>query len=143
MASLNRAQIIGNLGGDPDMKYTPSGAAVCSFSVATTEKWVKDGQKQEKTTWHRIVVWGKTAEACAKYLAKGRQVYIDGRIETREYEKNGQKRYITEIVAQDVQFLGGGKGERREDDSPTAERGRSASSNSGSGYGGADEDIPF
>jgi single-strand DNA-binding protein len=108
---VNKAILVGNLGNDPELKYTASGAAVCEFSLATSESWLKDGAKQEKTTWHRVKVWGKRAEVVAKYLAKGRQVYIDGRIENRSYDdKDGNKRYITEIVANDVQFLGGGKG---------------------------------
>lgn len=111
MSSINKAILIGNLGADPDMRYTGSGQGVCELRIATTEKWTKDGQANEKTEWHRVVVWGKTAEACAKYLAKGRQVYVEGRIQTRSYDdREGQKRYITEIVASDVQFLGGGKG---------------------------------
>ena len=113
MASMNRATIVGNLGRDPELKYTTSGEAVCNFSVATTAKWKgKDGKEKENTQWHRIVVWGRTAEACGKYLAKGRQVLVEGRIETREWEKDGQKKYVTEIIANDVQFLGSPDGNR-------------------------------
>ncbi|MBE7450587.1 MAG: single-stranded DNA-binding protein [Kofleriaceae bacterium] len=98
---VNKVILIGHLGADPDMRYTPSGAGVCELRLATSESWKdKNGQRQERTEWHRIVVWGKTAEICAKYLAKGRQVYIEGRIQTRSYDdKEGQKRYITEIIA--------------------------------------------
>jgi single-strand DNA-binding protein len=84
---VNKVILIGHLGADPDMRYTPSGAGVCELRVATSESWKdKNGQRQERTEWHRVVVWGKTAEICAKYLAKGRQVYIEGRIQTRSYD---------------------------------------------------------
>lgn len=120
MAGVNRVTLIGHLGADPDMRYTNSGAGVCEMRLATSESWKgKDGEKQEKTEWHRLVAWGKTAELCAKYLAKGRQVYVEGRIQTRTYDdKEGVKKYITEIVVNDVKFLGGGKGEGRRDDAP-------------------------
>ena len=109
---MNRAIILGNLGADPDLRYTQGGQAVANFNVATSEKWVdKQGQAQEKTEWHRIVVWGKSAENCGKYLKKGRQVLVEGSIHTREWEdKDGVKKYTTEIKAQNVQFLGGGDG---------------------------------
>ena len=107
--SVNKVMIIGRLGQDPEMKYTPSGAAVCNFSVATSESWTdKSGQKQEKTEWHRIVVWGKLAELCNQYLAKGRQAFIEGKLQTRSWDdKDGNKRYTTEVLANTVQFLGG------------------------------------
>jgi single-strand DNA-binding protein len=108
MASVNRATLVGNLGRDPELRFTTSGAAVCNFSIATTEKFTdKDGVKQEKTEWHNIVVWGKTAEACNTYLSKGKSAYVEGRIQTREYEaKDGSgKRKVVEIVATTVQFL--------------------------------------
>ena len=110
--SVNKVIIVGRLGQDPELKYTPSGAGVCNFSVATTESWAdKSGQKQERTEWHRIVVWGKLAELCNQYLSKGRQAYIEGRLQTRSWEgKDGQKRYTTEINAATVQFLGGAAG---------------------------------
>lgn len=108
MASLNSARIIGYVGQDPEVRYTQGGQAVSNFSVATSEKWKdRDGKIQERTEWHRIVVWGKQAESCAEYLRKGRQVYVDGRIQTREWEdKDDNKRYTTEIVAMRVLFLG-------------------------------------
>ena len=107
--SVNKVMVLGRLGQDPELKYTPSGAAVCNFSLATTENWVdKSGQKQERTEWHRIVVWGKLGELCNQYLGKGRQAFVEGRLQTRQWEdKNGQKRYTTEINATNVQFLGG------------------------------------
>lgn len=107
--SVNKVIILGRLGSEPELKYTPSGAAVCNFSLATTESWAdKSGQKQEKTEWHRIVVWGKLAELCNQYLAKGRQAFIEGSLQTRSWDgQDGQKRYTTEINAKNVQFLGG------------------------------------
>ncbi len=107
MASLNRVFILGNLGQDPELRYSANQTPFCSFSVATTDNWTgKDGQRQESTEWHRVVVWNKQAEACGKYLAKGRGVFVDGRLQTRSWDdKNGQKRYTTEIVATIVQFL--------------------------------------
>ena len=113
MAGVNKAILIGNLGRDPELRYTKSGQAVANISLATNERWKdKDGQSQERTEWHRIVTWGKTAELCAQYLAKGRTTYLEGRLQTREYEdKDGIKRYTTEVVAQNVTFLGGGRGE--------------------------------
>lgn len=108
--SVNKVILVGRLGQNPEVRYTPSGAAVANFSVATNESWVdKQGQKQERTEWHRIVVWGRQAENCAQYLAKGRQVYLEGRMQTRQWQdKDGQTKYTTEVQAQTVQFLGGG-----------------------------------
>lgn len=111
MASVgvNKVLLIGRLGTDPEVRYTSNGGAVANFNVATNESWTdKAGQKQEKTEWHRIVVWGKLAELCGQYLSKGRQVFVEGKLQTRDWQdKEGQKRYTTEIVAQSVQFLGG------------------------------------
>jgi len=107
MSGVNKVIIIGRLGQDPEMKAIGQGTTVTRLSVATSENWMgKDGQKQERTEWHRIVVWGKLAEICGKYLVKGRQVYVEGRLQTNSYEKNGVKMYSTEIVANTVQFLG-------------------------------------
>lgn len=115
--SVNKAIVLGRLGQDPELKYTTSGESVCNFSVATSEGWTdKSGQKQEKTEWHRVVTWGKTAENCNKFLHKGKNVYLEGKIQTRSWEdKNGQKRYTTEINANIVQFLGGEKSEAKTD----------------------------
>ncbi len=113
MAGVNKAILIGNLGRDPELRYTQSGQPVANFSLATTETWNKKdgGGKEEKTEWHRIVAWGRTAELCAQYLAKGRTVYVEGRLQTREWEdREGKKQRTTEIVAQTVQFLGGNRG---------------------------------
>ena len=109
MASVNKVILVGNLGRDPELRYTQSGSAVANFTVATNERWRdKDGNNQERTEWHRIVVWGRTAENCAQYLQKGRSVYIEGRLQTREWEdKDGNKRNTTEVNALAVQFLGG------------------------------------
>ncbi|MBQ48089.1 MAG: single-stranded DNA-binding protein [Zetaproteobacteria bacterium] len=112
MASVNRVIVLGNLGQDPELRYTSNGTPVCTLSVATTDvRNGRDGQRQETTEWHRIIVWSKSAENCAKYLAKGRSVYVEGRLQTRSWDdkQSGQKRYTTEIVAQTVQFIGGGQ----------------------------------
>ncbi len=120
MASVNKVILIGNLGADPDKRFTGSGATVTTFNIATTERWNdKQGQKQEDTQWHRIVVWGKQAENCAQYLSKGRPCYIEGRLQTREWEKDGVKRYTTEVVVDmggTMQLLGGRGGSS--DDAP-------------------------
>lgn len=119
MASVNKAIILGNLGADPELKYTANGAAVCELRIATAEQWKdKNGQKQERTEWHRVIVWGKQAETVAKFLRKGSKAYVEGRIETRSWEdKEGNKRYTTEIKADHVTFLDSkpGNGTRRAD----------------------------
>ena len=106
--SVNKAILIGHLGKDPELRYTQSGRAVASFTLATNERWTtQDGQKQESTTWHNIVAWGKQAEVIKEYLGKGRQIYIEGRIANRSYDdKEGNKRYVSEVVVQNFQFLG-------------------------------------
>ena len=108
MASINKAMIIGNLGADPELRYTNSGKAVANFRVATNERWKDDsGEVQERTEWHQVVAWGKLGETCGKFLKKGRPVYIEGRLQTRSWEdQSGNKRYTTEIVAQNMQMLG-------------------------------------
>lgn len=107
--SLNKVLIIGNLGKDPEVRFTGTGRAVARFPVATSEVWNdQEGQRQERTEWHNVVVWGKQAETCGQYLSKGRQVFLEGSVRTRQYDdKDGNKRYITEVIAQRVQFLGG------------------------------------
>lgn len=137
MASVNRATILGNLGAAPELTETSSGTAVCNLSVATNERWTdKQGQKQERTEWHRVIVFGRQAENCHRYLAKGRQVYIEGRIQTRKWEdKDGNTRYTTEIVALTVQFLSG--------DGGGAQGGAKAPPPSGGGGGFDDDEIPF
>ena len=107
MSGVNKVILVGRLGAEPEVKTIGSGNTVARLSVATSETWVKDGQKQEKTEWHRVTVWGKLAEICGKHLSKGRQVYVEGKLQTRQWEDpQGQKRYATEIVASTVQFLG-------------------------------------
>jgi single-strand DNA-binding protein len=122
MGSLNKAQLIGNLGSDPELRYTTSGKPVCNFSVATNESWTdRNGNRQEATEWHKIVTWDKLAENCAQYLSKGRQVYVEGKLQTRKWEdKSGNAQYTTEIVARTVTFLGGAAngGGRREEPPP-------------------------
>lgn len=121
MASFNKITIVGNLGRDPELKYTPQGSAICNLSVATTERRKdKQGEAQEITTWFRVTVWGKQAELCEQYLTKGRQVYIEGRLRAEEYtDREGNKRQSLEVNASDVQFIGA-KGDRSDsaDDAP-------------------------
>lgn len=112
MGSVNKVILVGNLGTAPELKYTQSNRPVCNLSIATNEVWKsKDGQKQERVEWHRVTVWGDQAENCEKFLAKGRSVYIEGKLQTQTYEKNGEKRYSTVIVAERVVFLGSGEGQ--------------------------------
>ncbi len=131
--SLNRVMLIGNLGKDPEVRFTPGGQAVARFSLATSEVFNdREGQRQERTEWHNIVVWGKQAETCGQYLAKGRQVFIEGSIRNRSYDdKDGNKRYITEVNAQRVQFLGGRGGD-----------GGGGGRGGGGGGGGGHDDLP-
>ena len=111
--SVNKVILVGRLGQNPEVRYTPSGSAVANFSVATNEAWTdKNNQKQERTEWHRVVVWGKLAELCNQYLQKGRQCYVEGRLQTRSWQdKDGTTKYSTEVQAQTIQFLGGNAGE--------------------------------
>ncbi|MFP4163715.1 MAG: single-stranded DNA-binding protein [Chitinispirillaceae bacterium] len=113
MTGVNKVILIGNLGKDPELKYTPQGRAVTNFPLATSERWTdKNGQKQERTEWHNIVLWGRQAEVANQYLQKGRTCYIEGRISTRSWEdRDGNKRYRTEIEASTMQFIGGGSGQ--------------------------------
>jgi single-strand DNA-binding protein len=146
MASgVNKVILVGHLGADPEMRYTQSGSGVCELRVATNETWNdKSGQRQERTEWHRVVVWGKLAELCSKFLSKGRLVYVEGRLRTRSWDdKDGNKRYTTEIIANDVQFLGGreggGGGRGARDDGPPADDfggGFDDRGGGGGGYGG-------
>jgi single-strand DNA-binding protein len=139
MASVNKVILIGNLGRDPELRYTKDGRAVANFTLATSERWRdKEGAPQDRTEWHRIVVWDKQAENCAQYLQKGRSVYVEGRLQTREWEdREGQKRQTTEIVALNVTFLGNrpGGGRGPADTAPEAP--------APSGPAGDGDDIPF
>lgn len=140
--AVNKAILIGNLGRDPEVRYLPSGQAKATFTMATSDSYTdRSGAKQERTDWHNIVVWGKQAETCGQYLKKGRQVYIEGRISNRSYDaKDGSgKRYITEIVAQRVQFLGGRAGTGAEEPSEVAAPGGEPEAPPAMD----DEDIPF
>jgi single-strand DNA-binding protein len=111
MASVNKVILVGNLGRDPEMRYMPNGEAVCNFSIATTDNWKdKNGQKQEKTEWHNIVMYRRLAEIAGEYLKKGRPVYVEGRLQTRKWEKDGVTRYSTEIIADQMQMLGSREG---------------------------------
>ncbi|MBI2950992.1 single-stranded DNA-binding protein [bacterium] len=140
---INKVILIGNLGADPELKYTPSGSAVSNFTLATNESWVDGkGERQEKTEWHRIVVWGKLAEICNEYLKKGSKVYIEGRLQTRSWDgQDGNKRYTTEIVARDMQMLdsrdGGRGGEEWSGSEPAPAAPEAA------GARGDDDDLPF
>lgn len=130
--SVNKVILVGNLGQNPEVKYSQNGQAVCNISIATNESWTdKNGQKQEKTEWHRTVVFGKLAELCAQYLSKGRQVYLEGKLQTRQWQdKEGQTRYTTEVVAQTIQFLGGQA-------NAGANSGRSSYADNNNNYGSA------
>jgi single-strand DNA-binding protein len=111
MGSVNKVILVGNLGRDAELRYTPGGAAVATLNMATTEVWNdKQGQRQEKTEWHRVILWGKQAESLQEYLTKGKQIYVEGRLQTREWEKDGVKRYTTEVKADRITLLGGGGG---------------------------------
>jgi len=146
MASYNRVQLIGNLGQDPELRYTQSQTPLTSISIATTEfRNTPEGGKQSVTDWHRVVIWGRQAENCCKYLRKGSPVFIEGRLQTRSWEdKSGQKRSTTEVVATNVQFLGGKSSETQEgrssDASPArATAGTAPSLSNGRGL----DDVPF
>lgn len=159
MAGVNKAILIGNLGRDPEIRYTQSGTAVANFTIATSESWndKETGQRQDRTEWHRIVVFGKQGENCGKYLSKGSQVFIEGRIQTRKWEdRDGNARYTTEIVAQTVQFLGtrGSGGAEGGYGAPAGGNAGGPGGGAGgqggdAGFGGpaggapADDDIPF
>jgi len=129
-SSINKVTLVGRLGKNPDLSYLPSGVAVAKFSLATDESWTdKDGNKQERTEWFNIVAWRKLAEICGKYLVKGKLVYIDGKIQTRSYDdKEGNKRYITEIIADNMVMLSKNEG--------TSDEAKAA-------VAGADADVPF
>ena len=142
MSGVNRVFLIGNLGANPEVRSTQGGQTVANLRLATTERWTdRNGQKQEQTEWHNVVVWGKQAEIVGQYLTKGRQIYVEGRIRTRQWQdQQGQKRYTTEVVAQRVQMLGGRPDSGREDMGATGPPDDSAAADFG---GGPDDDIPF
>ena len=143
MASVNKAIIIGNLGKDPEVRYSASGVAVCNVSVATTRAWkTKEGEKQEETEWHRVVFYDKLAEIAGEYLKKGRPVYVEGRLKTRKWQdKDGVDKYTTEIVCDHMQMLGA------RDDAPAEKKVEKAppkqAQKQGGGFYSMDDDIPF
>lgn len=160
MASVNKVILVGNLGRDPEVRYMPNGEAVCNFSIATTENWKdKAGVKQEKTEWHNIVMYRKLAEIAGEYLAKGRPVYIEGRLQTRKWEKDGVTRYSTEIIADSMQMLGGKDGgqsagqdsgnDYNQDQAPARERPAQASkpaakpATQSTSFDDFEDDVPF
>jgi len=141
MAGINKVILIGNLGRDPELKFTPSGVAVANFSMATSEEW-KDketGEKKEQTEWHKIVVWRRLAEICGEYLKKGSKVYIEGKLQTRSWEdSDGVTKYATEVVAHTMQMLGG---KPQQDQQPRPKKDASAPQ-ANVGWP-ADDDVPF
>ena len=155
MGSVNKVILVGNLGRDAELRYTPGGAPVATLNLATTEVWNdKAGQRQEKTEWHRVILWGKSAESLSEYLVKGKQIYIEGRLQTRQWDdKDGNKRYTTEIRGDRVVLLGGGGGGGM----GAGRGGGQGRASAGAGAGGAehpepmgepiseltDDDIPF
>ena len=152
---VNKVILIGNLGADPEMKYTASGTPLCNFRLATSETFKdRDGNQQERTEWHRVTVWARLAEICGQYLSKGRQVYVEGSIRTRSWDdqNTGEKRYMTEIVGREVQFLGGQGGQGGGGYGGGGQGGGQGGGNQGGGnygvgggdYGAPpDDDIPF
>ncbi|HEY7287535.1 MAG TPA: single-stranded DNA-binding protein [Vicinamibacterales bacterium] len=150
MGSVNKVILVGNLGRDAELRYTPGGAAVATINMATTEVWNdKSGQRQEKTEWHRVVLWGKSAESLAEYLTKGKQIYVEGRLQTRQWDdKDGNKRYTTEIRGDRIVLLGGGGGGGR--GAGAGSRTSVGEDMGGGGHGPeapseplTDDDIPF
>ena len=167
MASVNKVILIGNLGRDPEVRYTPSGAAVCNVTLATTRSWKskESGEKVEETEWHRIVFYDRLAEIAGEYLKKGRSIYVEGRLKTRKWtDKDGAEKYTTEVIAQEMNMLGsregmgggaggdeeGGQGERSAPPQrsapasrPSAPASRPAPKASSTGFDSMDDDIPF
>jgi single-strand DNA-binding protein len=153
MGSVNKVILVGNLGRDAELRYTPGGAAVATLNMATTETWNdKSGQRQEKTEWHRVVFWGKVAESLTEYLTKGKQVYVEGRLETRQWnDKDGNKRYTTEIKGDKIVLLGGGGGGGQRGGGMSRGGGEDQMGGGQPSHGGSDmpetpltdDDIPF
>lgn len=144
---INKVILVGNLGGDPELRYTGGGTAVCNFTIATNESYKdSDGNQVDKTEWHRIVTWGRLAEICGEYLKKGRQVYIEGSLQTRQWEdKDGNTRYTTEVKAREMQMLGsrdGSEGNFGPSNSQSQSQPAGAAAGNGSSFG-PDDDLPF
>lgn len=156
---INKVILVGNLGRDPEVRYTPNGGAIANITIATTDQWKdkQSGQMQDRTEWHRVVMFGRLGEIAGEYLKKGSQVYIEGRLQTRKWQdQSGQDRYTTEIVANEMQMLGSGGGRgassadfSQESDAPPPARqqvqggGRSSTASSSNNFDGFDDDIPF
>ena len=159
MASVNKVILIGNLGRDPEVRYAPSGAAICNVTIATSRQWKnkESGERQEETEWHRVVFYDRLAEIAGEYLKKGRPVYVEGRLKTRKWtDKDGVEKYTTEIIAQEMQLLGsrdGGGGGGMPDEGSAAPRSAPAARSAApaakpaakpaSGFDDMDDDIPF
>jgi single-strand DNA-binding protein len=139
MAGLNKVILIGNMGRDPELRYTASGQAVANFTLATSESWTnRNGEREQRTEWHRIVAWGKLAEICGEHLAKGKQVYVEGRLQTREWEdRDGNKRRTTEVTAQQILMLG------RRGDSPSGDPTETGGPPATGSEGEGPDEIPF
>jgi single-strand DNA-binding protein len=138
MSGINKVTLLGRLGKDPETRMTPQGQLVASLTIATSETWSKDGKKEERTEWHRVVLWGKLAELADKYLRKGKRVYIEGKLQTTSWESEGQKRYKTEIVAREMTFIDSAETQSNNNgpapvsyDAPPPNR------------GGCEDDVPF
>lgn len=144
MTSLNRVTLIGNLGKDPEVRYMPNGDAVANVTIATTDRWKdKNGERQEKTEWHRVTFYKKLAEIVGEYLKQGRQVWIEGRLETRKWtDKAGVERYTTEIIANDMKMLGGKQG-GGDNQAPAQSDHKPRAVPAGGGFDDMDDDIPF
>lgn len=151
MSSLNKVILIGNLGADPETRYMPSGDAMCALNIATSETW-KDktsGERKESTEWHRLVFFGRLAEVAGQYLRKGSKIYVEGRLKTRKWQKDGQDRYTTEIHVNDMKMLDGKPADGEQRAAPRQEQSRPAGAQHGSAHGGQggfgnfDDDIPF
>jgi len=145
MGSVNKVILVGNLGKDAELRYTPGGASVATLNMATTEVWTdRNGQRQEKTEWHRVVLWGKQAESLQEYLTKGKQIYVEGRLQTRQWDdKDGNKRYTTEIKADRITLLGGGSGGRGAGGAGIERGGVGPSMDEPPSAPLTDDDIPF
>ena len=142
MGSVNKVMLLGNLGQDPEVRSTQSGQQVASISIATSESWMKDGKKEERTEWHRVVVWGKLAEIAGKYLKKGRRVFVEGKLQTRSWDDaNGQKRYSTEVIASEIVFVDSSAKEGPSQGGASAENKARRQSEHGSDFNG--DDVPF
>ena len=144
-SGINKVILVGNLGQDPEVKYTAGGAAVTTLSLATSESWKdKDtGTDQEKTEWHRVVLWRRLAEIAGEYLKKGSKVYIEGQLQTRKWEQDGQTRYTTEVVGRDMQFLDSRGGSSSDNSSSYEDSNQDMASQNLPDSGITDDDIPF